>query len=155
MKNLQKASFTYSLLMSICIFVTFSFQYFIIFSRGKYLKESLKMSVNAVDTKSLISGLISGKTGCHALLMKKPTTFSITLIPPNRSLMFKSMSPSRSMKTLTFKRPPGPPSLLTIVVWLYLYNVIFQLPDAFNGFPSIFESKTYWPSNDFSGKSCE
>lgn len=142
----------YSINFKLC---NYYFQYLMIFSTGKYRKESLKISVKAVDTRSFIKGLMKGKAGCHALLMKKPATFSITLMPPKRSLIFSFISPSLSMNTRTFSRLPGPPSLRTIVVWAYLYRVMFQLPEAFRGFPRILASNTYWPSSDFSGNSCE
>lgn len=41
---------------------------------GKYLNDSLKMSVNAVLTKSFINGLRNGNPGCHILLIKKSAT---------------------------------------------------------------------------------
>lgn len=56
-------------------------------SMGKYLNDSLKMSVKAVDTRSFISGLMNGKPGCQALLIRKSAIDSITIRPPSRSVI--------------------------------------------------------------------
>lgn len=53
---------------------------------GKYLNDSLKISVNAVETKSLISGRTNGKPGRHILFMKKSAVFSVR---KRRVLIFK------------------------------------------------------------------
>jgi hypothetical protein len=59
-------------------------QYFIIFSTGKYRNDSLKISVKAVDTRSLTSGKIKGKLGAQKLLIAKSATDSKTFRPPRR-----------------------------------------------------------------------
>lgn len=46
---------------------------------GKYRNDSLKMSVNAVLTKSLINGRTNGKPGFHILFMRKSAVFSVNL----------------------------------------------------------------------------
>lgn len=43
---------------------------------GNFLKDSLNISVNAVDTSSLIIGLTKGNPGCHMLFITKSATDS-------------------------------------------------------------------------------
>lgn len=52
------------------------YQSLMISSTGKYLNDSLNISVNAVLTKSLINGRTNGKPGCHMLLIRKSAVFS-------------------------------------------------------------------------------
>lgn len=64
-----------------------TFQYLINFSNGKYLNESLKISVNADETRSSISGFINGKNGCHVVFIRKSAIDSSTTLPLKRSDM--------------------------------------------------------------------
>lgn len=47
---------------------------------GKYRNESLKISVNAVLTKSFINGRTNGKPGLHMLFIIKSAAFSRIII---------------------------------------------------------------------------
>lgn len=108
---------------------------------GKWRNESLNISVNAVLTKSFIKGRTNGKPGLHILFIRKSAVFSekneqkqiflwflwnneqkfvlpMTLRPPNKSVIFNFKSSNLSISTRTLSNPPGPPTLVTLVVWL-------------------------------------
>lgn len=111
------------------------------FSIGKYRNDSLKISVKAVLTRSFINGFKNGKPGCHTLLIRKSAAVSILIStkllliiklenlkpkcklpaifrPLNKSDIFNCKLPKRSISTRTFSKPPGPPTLVTVVVCL-------------------------------------
>ena len=76
------------------------------FSIGKYLNESLKISVNAEETKSSISGFMNGKNGCQVVFIRKSAIDSSTTAPLNKSDMCKLIPPILSMTTRTLRRLP-------------------------------------------------
>lgn len=47
---------------------------------------------------------------------KNKIDLPIILRPPNRSEIFSFKSPNLSISTRTFNKPPGPPTLVTLVV---------------------------------------
>lgn len=47
-------------------------------SKGKFWKSLFKISVKAVETRSLMTGLSTRNPGCHAVLINRSNMFSVT-----------------------------------------------------------------------------
>lgn len=101
-------------------------------SMSRYLNESLKISVNALLIKSLISGFTNGNVGCHRLLIAKSAVLSMSFRPLNRSVTCIRMSSKRSISMRTLMLLPGPPTRVTLVVWLDCGNTRIFGQDAIN-----------------------